>query len=64
MAGRQAVAARWLEFLLSMALILVTNRKKETHFDYNAEVTITTCNINMSDYSCGAIKLNMAKMGG
>jgi len=35
MEGASRVAARWLEFLFSVALILVTNM--ETHFDYNAE---------------------------
>jgi len=37
MVGRQAGAERWLEFLFSMAFILATNRKTETHCDYNAE---------------------------
>jgi len=37
MVGRQAGAETWLEFLFSMAFILATNRKTETHCDYNAE---------------------------
>ena len=38
MGGRQAGTAKWLEILFSMAFILATNRKRETHFDYNADL--------------------------
>jgi len=37
MVGRQRGAGRWLEILFSMAFMSATNRKKESHFDYNAE---------------------------
>jgi len=40
MVGGQAGAARWLKSLFAVAFNLVTNRKKETHFDYNADDTI------------------------
>jgi len=37
MVGRQAGYSKVVGHLFSMFFILVTNRQKETHYDYNAE---------------------------
>jgi len=37
MYGCRRVHGRWLKLLFSVAFILATNRKKETHFNYYAE---------------------------
>jgi len=56
MVGRQAGCWKVVGIFILNGIILVTNRKKETHFDYNVKNFVAAGPFNCTQNRCGPLR--------